>query len=57
MFLKPSLLLNISGDQIDEYKCKLSEVACLAQQGSRVPAVRIIPPPRRFRQRSRLFDK
>ena len=43
--------------KINEYECKLSEVACLAQQSARVLAVRSIPLPRRLRQRSRLFDK
>ena len=43
--------------KIEVYKCKLSEVACLAQQSARVPAVRSNLLPRRLRQRSRLIDK
>ena len=45
--------------KIEVYKCKLSEVACLAPQSSRslVPAVQSIPLPRRLRQRSRLNVK
>ena len=42
--------------KINVYKCKLSEVACLAQQSARVLAARNVPLPRRLRQRSRLID-
>ena len=43
--------------KLEVCKCKLSEVACLAQQSARVPAVRSNLLPRRLRQRSRLIDK
>ena len=42
---------------LEACKCKLSEVACLAQRSARVPAARGNLLPRRLRQRSRLIDK
>ena len=42
---------------LEACKCKLSEVACLAQQSVRVPAARSNLLPRMLRQRSRLIGK